>query len=117
LEAKGISLHKRAMEIDEFLIRLKEKLIEEAQEVQEAHGLQHICDELADVLEVIHTLATAMGTNMQQIETLRLQKRERNGGFEHRLYGASIDIDLNHPEISYYTSRPEQYPTLTSDTR
>jgi predicted house-cleaning noncanonical NTP pyrophosphatase (MazG superfamily) len=39
-------------------------------------------EELADILEVIHTLAQELNITYNDIENLRLQKRNQRGGFD-----------------------------------
>jgi predicted house-cleaning noncanonical NTP pyrophosphatase (MazG superfamily) len=39
-------------------------------------------EEMADVLEVLYALMEQFWWNMQEIEKIRLQKKEKNGWFE-----------------------------------
>lgn len=59
----------------EFLFK---KLVEEALELQKDKNLE----ELADVEEVILALYAHLGWSREEVEHLRLQKLEKNGGFE-----------------------------------
>ena len=49
LKAKGIVVDARVMESQEFISKLKGKLLEEANEVLETHNSAELCEELADV--------------------------------------------------------------------
>lgn len=112
LESKGIAVHAKAMEDQEFISKLKDKLLEEVQEVLEASGSDELCEELADVLEVIHALSKANGLTMQQIEKIRLKKREIKGGFENKIFNSSIQIEENNTSIHYYLNKPQKYPEI-----
>ena len=52
---------------EKYLPALKQKLIEEAQEVQDAHTKTAFLEELADVFEVITALGIAHGIHMDAI--------------------------------------------------
>lgn len=112
LRAKGIVVHARVVESQEFILKLKNKLLEEAHEVLEADQSEEMCEELADLLEVIHTMSKASGLSMQQIEKKRLEKREIKGGFEKRIYNHSIDIEEDNLEINYYLKKALHYPEI-----
>lgn len=56
LRSKNIALSTHQMSDEEFLMRLKNKLIEEAHEVSEAKNAEDLLEELADISEVFRTL-------------------------------------------------------------
>jgi len=112
LKSRGIQVHAKAIEGLEFISKLKEKLVEEAREVLETSDTHDLCEELADVLEVMYALSSASGLTMQQIEKRRLEKKELKGGFENKIYNSSVLIDENNPDIHYYLNKPKQYPEI-----
>jgi len=57
---------------------LMQKLEEEVGEFSESRSIE----ELADILEVIHTLAAQMGVTFEAVDLKRSQKRLERGGFE-----------------------------------
>ena len=59
----------------EFLFK---KLVEEALELQKDKNLE----ELADVEEVIQALYAHLGWSREEVQEVRLQKLEKNGGFQ-----------------------------------
>lgn len=113
--SNGINVYERVMEQDEFIKRLKDKLIEEASDVKSALSSEELLDEMVDVLEVLMALAKAAGTNLEQIEQVRATKSEKNGGFGNKAYVSSVEIESNNPLISYYRARPDQYPEIEQD--
>ncbi len=57
------------------------KLMEEAGEVVSARNDGEMLEELADVLEVVKTIAKRLGITLADVERARADKRERLGGF------------------------------------
>jgi diadenosine tetraphosphate (Ap4A) HIT family hydrolase/predicted house-cleaning noncanonical NTP pyrophosphatase (MazG superfamily) len=99
---QGIVIHERILDKKEFVISLKEKLLEEALEVQNAQNEKELIEELADVFEVLHTLIRSQDLTMEQIENARLQKRDLKGGFEAKVYIDSIEMEESNPFIHRY---------------
>lgn len=62
---------------DEYLEKLKEKLIEEAKEFSEKEDEE----ELSDILEVLHAISDFKKIKMEKIEQLRKKKAAERGGF------------------------------------
>lgn len=79
LDAKGIPYEKRIADDAEYRSELIKKLLEEAQEFQEAGSIE----ELADVCEVVDTLRTL--PEYIDVEIIQKEKREERGGFAHRI--------------------------------
>lgn len=77
---RGELLNTRKASDEEMLQLLKNKIIEEANEVANAESMAHLAEELADVLEVIKAIAVK-----QNITDLIFEKREskflERGGF------------------------------------
>ena len=61
----------------EIRIALDEKLDEEVCDYQVSKDMA----KLADVLEVIHAIAEAHGITFEELDNIRLEKREKRGGF------------------------------------
>lgn len=66
---------------EEYYQLLVAKLAEEGREFAENPSKE----ELSDLLEVIDALATWLGCDLSDIEELRLQKRQKRGGFTERI--------------------------------
>ncbi len=92
MSASGYSV--RYMEKEEILDQLKDKLLEESQEVFEAYGEEdktHLKEEIADVIEVIDAILYHNNIKLDDVLALRNAKKERKGGFETGLFLESID--------------------------
>ena len=65
-----------------FLPELEKKLKEELKEYLESKKLE----ELADLLEIIYRMAELRGSSKDDLDALRLRKKEEKGGFEKNLF-------------------------------
>lgn len=73
----------RILEDDtEYLVALTDKLGEEAAEVKDNPSVE----ELADALEVLHSIGKALGYTPDQLEAARVKKAEERGGFDSRIF-------------------------------
>ena len=81
IEKSGNTCYTRILTQEEYLKMLDKKLTEELSEYQESKSLE----ELADLLEVMQAVAKARGADFQQVEEIRLRKRQERGGFEKRI--------------------------------
>jgi predicted house-cleaning noncanonical NTP pyrophosphatase (MazG superfamily) len=89
---------------------LKQKLVEEANEVQAALTLDDLKEELADVLEVINALCHFHGLTRDEIVEIQENKRISRGSFSKGMYCTYVEMDKNNPHISYYEARTHEYP-------
>ena len=65
----------------DFLPYLEVKLEEELQEYNESRSLI----ELADLLEVIHRIIEIRGSSIDELEQLRIEKKNKRGGFKNNI--------------------------------
>lgn len=112
MRAQGLSVFDRRMETDEFIVRLKEKLLEEAREAATSGDRAELVEELADLAEVVAALTAAAGITSGEIEAVRLKKRAERGGFDDRVFNAAVEAPDGTPAIDYYLARPGQYPEV-----
>jgi len=89
---------------------LKEKLIEEAKEVNETLELDEIIEELSDVLEVIDGICKACNINKNKLIQIKEKKYGERGGFQTGLYIESIEMDEDNPRVEHFRASPEKYP-------
>ena len=78
VEADGLKAVVRKLEKAELETRLIEKLVEEQQELNQDRN----AEEVADMLEILFSLAKIYGHDEKQILELMYKKREARGGFE-----------------------------------
>lgn len=109
---KNVKVVDHQMDQEEYLLRLNNKLVEEAKEVITAKNISELEEELADVLEVINAIASAKGVSLEDVENTRIKKKARKGGFERRIYCEYIEISSDNKEIEYCFAKPEEYPEI-----
>lgn len=79
----------------QVLPALEQKLDEEVAEYHESGEIE----ELADILEVIYTIAAKKGFTQTMLENLRLSKGIRRGGFEKGIFLEDVQVPVR---ILYY---------------
>jgi predicted house-cleaning noncanonical NTP pyrophosphatase (MazG superfamily) len=87
IAADGKKLRSRILNDEEHLQALIKKLSEELKEFEEALSVE----ELADLQEIIHAIADAIGTNKQELEKVRAEKAEKRGGFNQKIFLESVE--------------------------
>ncbi|MGN0973266.1 MAG: HD domain-containing protein [Bacilli bacterium] len=75
----------RTLNDDEYRKELYKKLLEESNEVIEAKD-NEIMEELADVLEVMESIAKLENKSLNDIIDKAYEKRQKRGGFQKRIY-------------------------------
>ena len=73
---------------EEYLVELHKKLFEEANEFVEEDSPE----ELADLLEVVYAIAKERKIDLKEVEKIRLNKREKRGGFEQKIYLEDVEL-------------------------
>lgn len=76
---------------NKFRAALTDKLIEEASEVKNAEGKDELIEELADVLEIIETLAAFYGGSIKEVSLVKEMKKSKRGGFDKKLFLEYVD--------------------------
>lgn len=66
---------------DQFLVEATKKLYEEVQEFEEAIEEEDRLEELADVMELLYTIAHIYDCSPSQLEEIRQKKALERGGF------------------------------------
>lgn len=95
---------------------LCEKLHEEADEVDAALSKQELTEEIADVEQILHDLCAEEGILPSEVETARLAKADRKGGFRTGAYIETVTIPNEEDKWAQYCRQdPGKYPEVTED--
>lgn len=86
IEQNGETCHFKTLNQVTFTIELQRKLKEEVNEYLESKNGREAMEELADILEVIHSLAETHDKSFEDIEKLRQLKLKERGGFKEKYY-------------------------------
>jgi|TARA_R110002050_G_C8961761_1_gene514408 predicted house-cleaning noncanonical NTP pyrophosphatase (MazG superfamily) len=87
IEASGHKCEARILSDDEYLMELKNKLQEEVNEFLESGSVE----ELADIIEVVHSLSTQSGSSIESVEKMRFNKANERGGFKDKIFLKTVD--------------------------
>lgn len=112
MESKGSKLYAYKLHDQDFLKQLKLKLIEEASEVNRAQTEQEILEELADVLEIVYTLAKAYNFTEKNLQTIQEQKRNEKGGYQEQMFVTFAEHPKDSPQERYCLADPDKYPEV-----
>ncbi|GLB61724.1 nucleoside triphosphate pyrophosphohydrolase [Cytobacillus sp. NCCP-133] len=91
IERSGKKFTTRVLDQTEFIKELKKKSFEELEEYTNAENDEEALEELADLLEIIHTLAETHGASIEMVEELRKQKVEERGGFKEKIFLIEVE--------------------------
>lgn len=91
IKKDGLNYNARILEQEEYISELKKKFKEEVNEIVEANTEEEIMEEMADLLELIHAMLDAQNKTIEELEEIRLKKKEKRGGFDKRIF--LIDVE------------------------
>src|SRR5579859_1084526 len=85
IHARGARAIVHPLDEAAYLSELKKKLLEEAEEVMRAASFGEVLEELADVLQVLESLAEAHGVQISAVQSRMDAKKKERGAFAQRL--------------------------------
>ncbi len=115
MENLGLNVSYKVLSDEEYLKELKNKIVEEANEVAMAENADELSSEIGDVLEVIEHMAEAYNLDMDIIQQKKKEKQNKIGKFDRKYKTFWIEMDENNSSLDYYLSKPEKYPEIPSD--
>jgi len=81
LAAKGLGFSVHAADDEEYVQKLRAKLLEEVQEFLQDESPE----EMADIMEVLEAVARFRGWRWSEVRAVQARKAERRGRFERRV--------------------------------
>jgi predicted house-cleaning noncanonical NTP pyrophosphatase (MazG superfamily) len=84
LNKNGLNYEIITLNESEYRQALRQKLLEEAQEIAEANQ-QDLITELADLYEVIDAVMMTYGITRESVILEQMKRREERGGFEEKI--------------------------------
>ena len=112
LESEGSILYWRYLNDTEYDEALREKLVEESEEAQQAENHDDVIKELASILEAIDSLCALYNISKEDLLKVQTKKREEKGGYSTRKFVAIAEFAENSPEAKYYLSQSLKYPEI-----
>ena len=93
IEGTGKSFTSHILSNDEYKLELKKKLSEEVEEYLNAKGDQDAIEELADIMELMVSLAQIHNVSIEDVEKVRQKKANERGGFEKKIFLVEVEDD------------------------
>lgn len=87
MEEKGCKVTYEILDDEQYGKELDKKLKEEVEEYLEDYSIE----EMADVMEVIYAILEYRETTMQDVEKVRLEKRNKKGAFKERVFLKDVE--------------------------
>lgn len=112
MEKKGTIVCYECLNDEAYINCLKQKLIEEANEVSEETEREKLIEELADVIEVTETLLKTLNISEKEVQEFKKKKLMKEGGFEKKAYVKNIKLDKNNID---YQRVLKKYPEIKED--
>lgn len=91
IEKSGCTFTSRTLGPSEYLTEIKKKLYEEVEEFQKTRNDQDALEELADILELIHAALSNHAVTFEDLEKIRIAKKEKRGGFEKGVFLIEVE--------------------------
>jgi len=102
----------KRLDDEEFLTELIKKVLEEANEMKNVKSKDDVKYELADVYEVLDYIKNVLKITDSEMAELRKRKREKNGGFDERMYIEDVGLEEDNYLLQYYLDNPDKYPEV-----
>ena len=112
MQAEGVHVDYDVLNNQEYALALKDKLLEEAQELSEAADIDSLKKELVDVLEVIEHLVAVHGFDKAELEAMKAQKQAKIGAFDQKIRINFVEMLDNHPDVDYYLENARKYSEI-----
>ncbi len=98
----------------ELIKALCAKLHEESDEVDGALNRDELIEEIADVYQILEDLCSIESIDRLEVESIRIQKASRKGGFKRGVYIEKVEIPNDDDKWARYCRRqPEKYPEIS----
>jgi predicted house-cleaning noncanonical NTP pyrophosphatase (MazG superfamily) len=115
LERIGSKIHWTRLDTEQFIEQLKNKLLEEADEVCRAKDKESLIEELADLLEVVCSLCEIHGFTLDDVFHIQDKKRQERGGFQDRKFVTFAEHPVGSYFEKYCLNDPDKYPEIFGD--
>jgi len=99
IDKEKVNFQVKKLDINAYKQALKEKLLEESQEVFSSENNQQLMEEIADVYEVIEAIESAYQLDKNTIQKIKAKKADHKGKFVQKLLLTILDRTDNIKEI------------------
>lgn len=102
----------RSLSNDELKQALKDKLLEEANEI-DVTNRESVLNELADVHQVIEDLAAIYTISSDEIDRVKEEKFKKKGGFAKGLFVETLELNEDDEWNGYYRKSPDIFREIS----
>jgi predicted house-cleaning noncanonical NTP pyrophosphatase (MazG superfamily) len=96
----------------EHKISLKNKIIEEASELDINDEQSRVIDEIADLRQILDDLVKLCGATEDQITAAQKIKYDKKGGFVDGVFVDTLELTDDDEWVDYYRKEPDRYPEI-----
>lgn len=93
IEQDGKECVTRTLNDSDYIAEGNKKMHEELAEYEAADTAEDTIEELADLLELIHSTAKFHGTTVKKLEAVRAKKAAKRGRFDEQIYLVEVKDD------------------------
>ena len=101
----------RTLSKSELAEALKQKLIEEAKEI-DVSDRQSIVEEVADAYQVLEDMLTVNSISFEEVQKVKLAKFEKKGGFTDATYIETLELADDDEWNDYYRKHPDLFKEI-----
>ena len=116
--SQGVIVKSKKLSNSESLQALKNKLFEETREVMASKNVHEMTQEIADVLDVLQTMAEHNQISWTKIQKALADKRQEKGLLDAFHLVEHIELDNSNPQhadyIEYFTQNAHKYRKICS---
>lgn len=97
----------------EYIQKLKDKIIEESQEIPRTDDKEEVVKELADIQEIIDNLLETLNISKEKFVEIQKAKNDKSGSFKKRHYIDDVETsDEVTKWVQYYLDNSDKYPEI-----
>lgn len=111
LASEGVEVHHLFLSKNELILRLKERLSQDASDLLKEQDVDKLIEKLADMKQVALSLIHELGIHELEIERARIQKNQTRGSFEKGTFIEKIVVEKGSKYEAHFQRFPESYPT------
>ncbi len=93
IEKSGKTFTSRLLNDEEYITEINNKMGEELAEYLETTTTTDALEELADLLELIHSAVAYHGATFEELVEVRVEKAAKRGGFNERIFLLEVEDD------------------------
>ena len=112
IKKSGGQASQKILSESQYIVALKNKLIEEGKELVLAKKPEDLLDELADIQEIIDNLLIALKSKAQDLKKIQKEKNKKNGSFRNKVYINHITVNETFDWLEYHLKNKDKYPLI-----